>query len=619
MNNIFLVRHHTESGVVPSSSALLVGELALNSADSRLFTKNTAGQVVWLNPLYNALTASLAYTASYFSGSISNADTSISASYALTASFAQNALTANSATTAAFAPTNATANSGSFTGSFTGSVLGSASFAITASAATSLTFIPETASFAQNALTANSATSATFAPTNANANSGSFTGSFTGSLLGSASFATTASAATSITFLPDSASYSTTASYALTASYAMNGGSGPGITNTGSFTGSFTGEMTASDFYVLAGTDPRFASPVWLTNTNFYTASFMPGLNGRMLSIASTGSAILHVQYGNGVSAGDTFTSIRSRGTTIGAHQSIFPGDSIFYQSARFVKAQGDLFEGFSWQAVIPETGSSTALTEVRFNLADNETFARTKFVLRGANFLFTGSETGDLGSSSFGNRPRHVYIASGAFIGSKVPGLTNNLEVSGTVWAIAYTGSLLGSSSFATTSSAATSITFIPVSSSYALTASYVASAAPSVSASYASNGLKNRLVVTISSSIIAQNATLTGALSMSAGFMVYTVSTLENARLRLYGRSDLRDLDVSRGTNVEPTGSHGVILDVVTTGNPRRIIMSPIALGANVEDNYNDVIYYTVTNTATSSLAVSASIVYVPLEQYP
>ena len=120
---------------------------------------------------------------------------------------------------------------GSFSGSFIGTAT-SASYAISASAATSITFAPASASYAT---TASAATSITFTPTTA---SFSTTASAATSITfapASASYATTASAATSITFAPASASYATTASaatsitfapasasYATTASYAQN-------------------------------------------------------------------------------------------------------------------------------------------------------------------------------------------------------------------------------------------------------------------------------------------------------------------------------------------------------------------------------------------------------------
>ena len=90
---------------------------------------------------------------------------------------------------------------------FSGSLIGTASFATTASAATSITFTPATASFA---------TSASFAPltlpsglvsSSLQINTGSFSGSFTGTLIGTSSWASnviSASFATSASYTPPS-------------------------------------------------------------------------------------------------------------------------------------------------------------------------------------------------------------------------------------------------------------------------------------------------------------------------------------------------------------------------------------------------------------------------------
>ena len=170
---------------------------------------------------------------------------------------------------------------GSVTSSITNAVgfFGTASYAVSSSAATSITFIPSTASFATTASYVNpSGLPIGIVSSSTQINTGSFTGSFignhTGSLLGTsswasnaitASFSTTASAATSITFIPSTASFSTTASaatsitftpstasFATTASYVYPSGLPIGTVsssiqiNTGSFTGSFVGGHTGS-------------------------------------------------------------------------------------------------------------------------------------------------------------------------------------------------------------------------------------------------------------------------------------------------------------------------------------------------------------------------------------
>ena len=47
-----IIHKHSESvGSVPAATALLVGEIAVNAADKKWFTKTTAGSVVCLNQL----------------------------------------------------------------------------------------------------------------------------------------------------------------------------------------------------------------------------------------------------------------------------------------------------------------------------------------------------------------------------------------------------------------------------------------------------------------------------------------------------------------------------------------------------------------------------------------
>lgn len=129
------------------------------------------------------VSSSVPITASAFHGDGANITNVISSSYAFTASYASNAGTVNYST-------------GSYTGSFTGSLLGTASFASDAYA------IWNNVSNKPVGLVSSSI----------QINTGSFTGSFTGTVTDavSSSYALSASAATSITFTPASATYAGT-------------------------------------------------------------------------------------------------------------------------------------------------------------------------------------------------------------------------------------------------------------------------------------------------------------------------------------------------------------------------------------------------------------------------
>jgi len=171
-----------------------------------------------------------------------------------------------SITSASFAPTILPAgivssslqiNTGSFTGSFIGeaSTAVSASFANTASAATSITFTPLTSSFAETS-----------------------------------SFATTASAATSITFTPPSASFATTASYA---AFAADSVDTITVTNNG------------SGYYLLDGVVKPEATFVPGTTYRFDTSGVV-GSHPFRFSLSANGPT----EYTYGVTVGTNYTEI---------------------------------------------------------------------------------------------------------------------------------------------------------------------------------------------------------------------------------------------------------------------------------------------------------------------
>jgi hypothetical protein len=88
-----------------------------------------------------------------------------------------------------------------------------------------------------------------------------------------------------------------------------------------------------------------------------------------------------------------------------------------------------------------------------------------TVFATTGSN-VFNGNQT--ITGSLFTNADTLIF--TGSLFTSGSVGITGSLNVSAGI-----TGSLFGSSSFSTTASSATSITFIPITSSYSLTSSYI------------------------------------------------------------------------------------------------------------------------------------------------
>jgi hypothetical protein len=548
------------SGQTILSTSLYTWPSALG-ASGTVLTQDGAGRLSWIpvsgssSPF--ATSASYAGTASLLLGSV------VSASYALTASYAMNGGSGNisssyaitssyasvaqnvlgSITSASYALSASYASnssggttSGSFTGSFTGSLLGSASYAITSSYSLN------------NAGSVTSAQTASVAFNVSGSGTGSFTGSFTGSLLGSASYATTSSTATSITFVPVSASYAgtaslllgsiTSASYALTASYAANGGNAS--TTTGSFTGSFTGDITVPSYTTLLGNTlyiwpsgsslsntfvsgnvltVAYVSGAIISGTTNVTSSITTYLIGSGTTNAAGVNGPFSSAFDNNISSSWTTNTFQVQGQVF--HVNLNSTQSLtgyIYNSAGHTETpvlydvSGSINNGTTWFALtgtLPGTSydyqlfpSSTLVTNVRYTLQSPR--AGNYWNIWELNFITkaTSSAPGQvylsLITSSFDATINRNYSGSftGSLIGSASYATTASYALngggSGTTpsgsFTGSFTGSLLGSASYATfaltsslltiTSSISASWASSSLSSSYALTASYAANA---------------------------------------------------------------------------------------------------------------------------------------------
>lgn len=87
-------------------------------------------------------------------------------------------------------------------------------------------------------------------------------------------------------------------------------------------------------------------------------------------------------------------------------------------------------------------------------------------------------------------------------------------------------------------------------------------------------------RLTGTHTSSSLAVNAqqSTTFTLKDAAAFRLYKIETDREARVRLYTTTAKRDADAARPVGTDPTGDHGLILDVVTTTGVLSLELSPV-----------------------------------------
>ena len=100
--------------------------------------------------------------------------------------------------------------------------------------------------------------------------------------------------------------------------------------------------------------------------------------------------------------------------------------------------------------------------------------------------------------------------------------------------------------------------------------------------------------------------------------GFKSYTlmaITTDKAARVRLYVNAATRTADAARAEGVDPTSDAGVIAEVITTG-AETVIISPGAIGFNLESTPTTNIPCRVTNKSGSTGTVQVDVNILQLE---
>lgn len=72
--------------------------------------------------------------------------------------------------------------------------------------------------------------------------------------------------------------------------------------------------------------------------------------------------------------------------------------------------------------------------------------------------------------------------------------------------------------------------------------------------------------------------------SVDLAAGYRIFKITTSAPMRVRLYADSAYLSADAPRAAGTDPTGDHGVMLDVVTTDETLGLVMSPLVDGFTV-----------------------------------
>ncbi len=119
------------------------------------------------------------------------------------------------------------------------------------------------------------------------------------------------------------------------------------------------------------------------------------------------------------------------------------------------------------------------------------------------------------------------------------------------------------------------------------------------------------------VTTSVLSPAGQFTGVATMAKAFIVLSISVNAAARVRLYSTASAQTVDLARPQTQGPGfgTEQGIIGDVVLTTTPVTWYAENM-VGANEDNPQSGTAYVTVDNLTSSSMAISVSITYVPLQ---
>jgi hypothetical protein len=120
-------------------------------------------------------------------------------------------------------------------------------------------------------------------------------------------------------------------------------------------------------------------------------------------------------------------------------------------------------------------------------------------------------------------------------------------------------------------------------------------------------SNTLKQVILTTTS---LANLAEYTGTMTLGQSFIIAKVASDKACRFRAYRTAAYRTADSARAIGTDPTGEHGLIVDVVTTVSNLGIDLEPLATGVNGDDPQVSDVYVAVQNKSGSTGTVQVTV---------
>jgi hypothetical protein len=134
-------------------------------------------------------------------------------------------------------------------------------------------------------------------------------------------------------------------------------------------------------------------------------------------------------------------------------------------------------------------------------------------------------------------------------------------------------------------------------------------AGATGATGATGAAGGLTARRTVAFSTASIATSVLENADVTINLAAQCYRVATNRAARVRAYGTAAHRTADTARAIGTDPTGDHGLLMEVVTTAAILALNLPPVDL-VNVDATPSTTIYFAVTNLDVSTGVVTTTL---------
>jgi VCBS repeat-containing protein len=129
--------------------------------------------------------------------------------------------------------------------------------------------------------------------------------------------------------------------------------------------------------------------------------------------------------------------------------------------------------------------------------------------------------------------------------------------------------------------------------------------------------SGLQARTTASFTSDSLAEGATDSGKqLPIGKCVSVLKIQTSRPAWVRVYSTPAHQTADAARSQTADPTGEHGVLLEVITTSGNLTLDLNPAAMVFSLDGGQTENVNVTVKNLDSSAGTVVVTVTFVHLE---